>query len=63
MRKSRLSAHKQAKLLENLAPDMTSSTAAELVDVKKTAVAYYFHLLHELVNKPERKEVPSGRGD
>ena len=45
MRKSRLSQHKQNKLIELFVAGVTARTAAELVNVNKTTAAYYFHRL------------------
>ncbi|OOS07577.1 IS1595 family transposase [[Haemophilus] felis] len=49
MRKSRLSQHKQNKLIELFVAGVTARTAAELVNVNKTTVAYYFHRLRLLI--------------
>ncbi|QLD33620.1 IS1595 family transposase [Mannheimia varigena] len=45
MRKSRLSQHKQNKLIELFVAGVTARTVAELVNVNKTTAAYYFHRL------------------
>ncbi|MCK3655490.1 transposase [Pasteurellaceae bacterium Macca] len=49
MRKSRLSQHKQNKLIELFVAGVTARTAAELVNVNKTTAAYYFHRLRFLI--------------
>ena len=43
MRKSRLSHHKQNKLIELFVAGVTARTASELVNVNKNTAAYYFH--------------------
>lgn len=48
MRKSRLSQHKQNKLIELFVAGVTARTATELVNVNKTT-AYYFHRLRLLI--------------
>ena len=49
MRKSRLSQHKQSKLIELFVAGVTARTAAELVNVNKTTAAYYFYRLRLLI--------------
>ncbi|OBW92192.1 IS1595 family transposase [Gallibacterium anatis] len=49
MRKSRLSQHKQNKLIELFVAGVTARTAAKLVNVNKTTAAYYFHRLRLLI--------------
>ncbi|MCW9732046.1 IS1595 family transposase [Avibacterium sp. 20-15] len=49
MRKSRLSQHKQNKLIELFVAGITARTAAELVNVNKMTAAYYFHRLRLLI--------------
>ncbi|MCT8842063.1 IS1595 family transposase [Glaesserella parasuis] len=49
MRKSRLSQHKQNKLIELFVAGVTARTAAELVNVNKTTAAYYFYRLRLLI--------------
>ncbi|MCT8827526.1 IS1595 family transposase [Glaesserella parasuis] len=49
MRKSRLSQHKQNKLIELFVAGVTARTAAELVNVNKTTAAYYFYRLQLLI--------------
>ncbi|OOS05523.1 IS1595 family transposase [[Haemophilus] felis] len=49
MRKSRLSQHKQNKLIELFVARVTARTAAELVNVNKTTAADYFHRLRLLI--------------
>ena len=49
MRKSRLSQHKQNKLIELFVAGVIARTAAELVNVNKTTATYYFHRLRLLI--------------
>ena len=49
MRKSRLSWHKQSRLIELFVTDSTARTSAQLVSVNKTTAAYYFHRLRESI--------------
>ncbi|MDG6486113.1 IS1595 family transposase [Glaesserella parasuis] len=49
MRKSRLSQHKQNKLIELFVAGVTARTAAELVNVNKTTAAHYFYRLRLLI--------------
>ena len=49
MRKSRLSQHKQNKLIELFVAGVTARTAAELVNVNKNTAAFYFHRLRLLI--------------
>ena len=49
MRKSRLSKHKQDRLIEHFVSGSTARTAAILVNVNKTTAAYYFHRLREII--------------
>ena len=49
MRKSRLSNHKQERLIEHFVSGSTARTAAELVNVNKSTAAYYFHRLREII--------------
>ena len=49
MRKSRLSQHKQNKLIELFVVGVTARTASELVNVNKNTAAYYFHRLRLLI--------------
>ena len=51
MRKSRLSQHKQNKLIELFVSGVTVRTASELVNVNKNTAAYYFHRLRLLIYK------------
>ncbi|WP_423841594.1 hypothetical protein [Actinobacillus equuli] len=44
MRESRLSQHKQNKLIKLFVAGVTARTAAELVNVNKATAAYYFRL-------------------
>ena len=49
MRKSRLSQHKQNKLIELFVAGVTARTAAELANVNKSTAAYYFHRIRLLI--------------
>ena len=49
MRKSRLSRHKQNKLIELFVAGVTARTASKLVNVNKNTAAYYFHRLRLLI--------------
>ena len=49
MRKSRLSQHKQNKLIELFVAGVIARTASELVNVNKNTAAYYFHQLRLLI--------------
>lgn len=49
MRKSRLSWHKQLRLIELFVAGSTARTSAQLIGVNKTIAAYYFHRLRELI--------------
>ncbi len=49
MRKSRLSWHKQSRLIELFIAGSTARTSAQLVGVNKTTASYYFHRLRELI--------------
>lgn len=49
MRKSRLSAYKQGRLVEHFVFGSTARTAACLGGVNKSTAAYYFHRLRELI--------------
>jgi transposase len=49
MRKSRLSRQQQGKLMEHFVAGTTARTAAGLVRVNKTAAAYYYHRLQDLI--------------
>ncbi|MDP0003973.1 IS1595 family transposase [Glaesserella parasuis] len=49
MRKSRLSQHKQNKLIELFVAGVTARTTAELVNVNKITAAYYFYRLRLLI--------------
>jgi len=49
MRRSRLSWHKQERLIEHFVSGSTARCSARLVDVNKTTAAYYFHRLRELI--------------
>ena len=49
MRKSRLSWHKQSRLIELFIARSTARTSAQLIRVNKSTAAYYFHRLRELI--------------
>ena len=49
MRKSRLSQHKQNKLIELFVAGVTARTASELVNINKNTAAYNFHRLRLLI--------------
>ena len=49
MRKSRLSWHKQERLIEHFVSGSTARCAADLVGVNFKTSAYYFHRLRELI--------------
>lgn len=49
MRKSRLSRHKQDRLIEHFVAGTTARTAAALVGVNRNTAAYYFQRLRELI--------------
>jgi transposase len=51
MRKSRLSKHKQNRLIEHFVAGTTARTASSLVSVNKSTAAYYFHRLRLLIYK------------
>ncbi len=56
MRKSRLSAQKQAKLLEHFVAGTTARCAADLVAVNTKTAAYYFHRLRQIISHELEKE-------
>ncbi len=49
MRKSRLSLHKQGRLVEHFVSGTTARCAASLIGVNKSTGAYYFHRLREII--------------
>lgn len=49
MRKSRLSKHKQARLIEHFVAGTTARTAASLCGVHRNTAAYYFLRLREII--------------
>jgi len=49
MRKSRLSKHKQNRLIEHFVAGTTARIASSLVGVNKSTAAYYFHRLRLLI--------------
>ena len=51
MRKSRLSHHKQDRLMEHFIAGTTARTAASLVGVHRNSAAFYFHRLREIIAK------------
>ena len=58
MRKSRLSWHKQERLIEHFVAGTTARTAASLVNVNKSTAAYYFLRLRELIYEAVQEETP-----
>jgi len=50
MRKSRLSTHKQNRLIELFVAGSTARTAASLVGVNKNTASYYFQRLRQLIH-------------
>ena len=49
MRKSRLSAYKQGRLVEHFVAGTTARIAASLTGVNRKSAAYYFHRLREII--------------
>ena len=49
-RKSRLSLHKQDRLVEHFLAETTTRCVASLVSVNIKTNAYYFHRLQEIIN-------------
>ena len=49
MRKSRLSQHKQGRLIEHFVAGTTARTAARLCGVHRNTAAYYFLHLREII--------------
>ena len=49
MRKSRLSQHKQARLIEHFVAGTTARCAADLIGVNRNTAAYYFQRLREMI--------------
>ena len=49
MRKSRLSRHKQDRLIEHFVAGTTARCAAALIGVNRKTSAYYFHRLREII--------------
>jgi transposase len=58
MRKSRLSWHKQERLIEHFVAGTTARTAASLVGVNKNTGSYYFHRLRDLIFEAIEEETP-----
>ena len=58
MRKSRLSKHKQDRLIEHFVAGTTARTASSLVSVNKSTAAYYFHRLRLLIYKEVENSDP-----
>ena len=58
MRKSRLSKHKQERLIEHFVAGTTARTASSLVGVNKSTAAYYFHRLRLLIYKASEDSNP-----
>ncbi len=56
MRKSRLSAYKQYKLIEHFVAGTTARCASTLVNVNKNMEALYFQRLRELISHQMEKE-------
>ena len=49
MRKSRLSQHKQGRLIEHFVAGTTARTAASLCGIHRNTAAYYFLRLREII--------------
>ena len=61
MRKSRLSKHKQDRLIEHFVSGSTARCAAELIGVNRKTAAYYFQRLRKIIAKAtEDKALLSG---
>jgi len=58
MRKSRLIQGKQERLIEHFVAGATARTVAALVEVNKSAAAYYFQRLREVIYKATGDETP-----
>ena len=58
MRKSRLSAKKQSRLLEYFVAGVTARTAAALVGVNIKTAAYFFHRLRQIIELATADETP-----
>lgn len=58
MRKSRLSWEKKIRLIEYFVSGATARTAAALVGVNKSTLAYYFHRLREIIAQAVHNEMP-----
>src|SRR5210317_1653242 len=58
MRKSRLSRHKQERLIEHFVAGTTARTAASLVGVNKNTASYYFQRLRELIWTSAEQQTP-----
>ena len=56
MRKSRLSWHKQCRLLEHFVAGTTARCTADLVGVNRKTSAYYFHRLRVLISEKLEQE-------
>ena len=56
MRKSRLSRHKQERLIEHFVAGTTARTAARLVGVHRNTAAYFYHRLREIIAYELEKE-------
>lgn len=59
MRKSRLSQHKQSRLIEHFVAGTTARVAGALVEVNKTTAAYYYHRLREVIAHAMYEKDPS----
>jgi transposase len=58
VRKSRLSKHKQDRLIEHFVAGTTARTAASLIRVNKSSAAYYYRRLRELIYKALEDAAP-----
>jgi len=58
MRKSRLSWLQQRRLIEHFVAGTTARTAASLMGVNKSTVAYYFHRLREVISLETEDRAP-----
>jgi len=58
MRKSRISAGKQKRLVEHFVAGSTARTAAALVGVNKNTASYYFQRLREIISQATAEQTP-----
>ncbi|HKJ83412.1 MAG TPA: IS1595 family transposase, partial [Mariprofundaceae bacterium] len=56
MRKSRLSWHKQSRLIEHFVAGTTARCAADLIGVNRKTSAYYYHRLRVLISERLEQE-------